>query len=158
MNVVSGSKWGKVGDFMFMGEYRHTVDEKGRLTIPSKVRSELGETFVLTRGLDNCLAIYPSDEWSNIISEYKKLPNTRDARNFKRFFLASAQCCEFDKQGRINITDSLIKYASLEKDVIIVGVDDHLEVWSKNHWEDFIDENECNFSDIADKLFSPKLD
>lgn len=143
---------------MFMGEFRHTVDEKGRLTIPSKIRSDLGENFILTRGLDNCLAIYPNDEWSNIIAEYKTLPNTRDARNFKRFFLSSAQCCEFDKQGRINIDNSLIKYADLEKDVVIIGVDDHLEVWSKNHWEDFIEENECNFSDIADKLFSPKID
>ena len=90
---ISGIKW---VIFMFMGEYHHNIDEKGRLTIPSKVRYELGENFIVTRGLDNCLFIYPKDEWTIIINKYKELPNTKDARNFMRFFLSGATTCEFD--------------------------------------------------------------
>lgn len=142
---------------MFMGEYRHTIDDKGRITIPSKIRYELGESFIVTRGLDNCLAIYPIEEWNNIISKYKELPNTKDARNFMRFILSSALTESFDKQGRINLTSPLIKYAGLTKDCIIIGVNDHLEIWSKDHWDNFIEENESSFSDIADKLFSPNI-
>ena len=146
-----------MGDFMFMGEYHYNIDEKGRLTIPSKIRYELGETFIVTRGLDNCLSVYPKNEWENIINKYRELPNTKDARNFMRFFLSGATTCEFDKQGRINISIPLIKYAGLDKECIIIGVNDHLEIWSKDHWNNFIDENECQLSDIADKLFSPNI-
>lgn len=142
---------------MFMGEYHHNIDEKGRLTIPSKVRYELGENFIVTRGLDNCLFIYPKDEWTNIINKYKELPNTKDARNFMRFFLSGATTCEFDKQGRINIPAPLISYADLTKECVVIGVNDRLEVWSKERWESFIDENEDNLSDIADKLFATNL-
>ncbi len=149
--VRSGELW---GDFMLMGEYHHSIDEKGRLIIPSKLRYELGENFVLTRGLDNCLSIYPEDEWNNIINKYKELPNTKDARNFMRFFLSGATTCELDKQGRINISIPLIKYAYLEKDCTIIGVNDHLEIWDSKRFLEFMDSNEQNFSDIADKLFS----
>ncbi|MGE5456157.1 MAG: division/cell wall cluster transcriptional repressor MraZ [Ignavibacteriales bacterium] len=142
---------------MFMGEYHHTVDEKGRLTIPSKIRYELGETFVITRGLDNCLFIYPKNEWINIIGKYKELPNTKDARNFMRFFLSGAVECEFDKQGRINISTPLMKYADLTKECVIIGVNDRLEVWSKDRWENFISQNEDSLSDIADNLFASNL-
>ena len=142
---------------MFMGEYHYAIDDKGRLTIPSKVRYELGEKFIVTRGLDNCLFIYPKDEWNIIITKYKELPNTKDARNFMRFFLSGATECEFDKQGRINITTPLIKYADLQKECIIIGVNDRLEVWSKDRWEQFIELNEENSSDIADNLFSSNL-
>lgn len=149
--VTSGDKW---GDFMLMGEYHHSIDEKGRLIIPSKLRYELGENFVLTRGLDNCLSIYPETEWNNIINKYKELPNTKDARNFMRFFLSGASMCELDKQGRINISLPLIKYANLEKDCTIIGVNDHLEIWDSKRFLEFMENNEQNFSDIADKLFS----
>lgn len=150
--------WRKVGDFMFMGEYHYSIDEKGRLTIPAKLRYELGENFIVTRGLDGCLFIYPKDEWENIIKKYKELPNTKDARNFMRFFLSGATVCEFDKQGRININTPLTKYAELKKDCVIIGVNDRLEVWSKERWENFIDTNEDSLSDIAEKLFSSNLD
>ena len=140
-----------------MGEYHHSIDDKGRLIIPSKVRYELGETFIVTRGLDGCIFIYPKDEWSNIITKYKELPNTKDARNFMRFFLSGATECDFDKQGRIKLPLPLIKYAELEKDCIIIGVNERLEVWSKERWEQFIDTNEDNLSDIADKLFATNL-
>ena len=150
--------WRKVGDFMFMGEYHYSIDEKGRLTIPAKLRYELGENFIVTRGLDGCLFVYPKGEWENIIQKYKELPNTKDARNFMRFFLSGATVCEFDKQGRINISAPLIKYAELKKDCVIIGVNDRLEVWSKEKWESFIDTNEDSLSDIAEKLFSSNLD
>ena len=153
--VHSGYMWGKVGENMLlMGEYHHTIDEKGRITIPSKFRYELGESFVVTRGLDHCLYVYPKQEWENIIAKYQKLPNTKDARNFMRFFLSGATTCEFDKQGRINIQSSLIHYAELKKECIIVGVSDHLEIWSQELWQQLLDEKEENFSSMADSLFS----
>lgn len=155
--VDCGCKWGKVVIFMFMGEYHHTIDEKGRLIIPSKVRNDLGEDFIITRGLDGCLFIYPKVEWEEIITKYKSLPNTKDARNFMRFFLSGASVCEFDKQGRINIPTPLIEYANLEKDCIIIGVNERLEIWSQERWENFMAENESQFSDIADHLFTSNL-
>ena len=151
--VYSGLKWSKVGDYMFMGEYHHTNDEKGRLTLPSKIREELGSDFIVTRGLDNCLFVYPACEWANIIEKYKTLPNTRDARNFMRFFLSGATEVNFDKQGRINIPTTLITYASLNRDCIIIGVNDHLEIWSSESWNSFVSSNEEHFSEIADNLF-----
>ncbi len=155
--LSSGKKWGKVVIYMFMGEYHHTIDEKGRLTIPSKIRYDLGEEFIITRGLDNCIFVYPKDAWEDIIKKYKELPNTKDARNFMRFFLSGATLCSFDKQGRINIPIPLTAYAGLIKECIIIGVDDRLEVWGKERWESFVEENEANYSQIADNLFAPKL-
>lgn len=142
---------------MFMGEYHYSIDDKGRLTIPSKLRYDLGEKFIVTRGLDNCLFVYPMEEWNNVINKYKELPNTKDARNFMRFFLSGATVCEFDKQGRINIQTPLLNYAKLNKDCVIIGVNDRLEIWSKDMWEEFINQNEANLSDIADNLFSSSL-
>ncbi len=155
--VYSVNEWGKVGDFMFMGEYHHTIDDKGRLTIPSKIRYELGESFVITRGLDGCLFVYRKDTWDKTMNKYQELPNVKDARNFMRFFLSGANMLEFDKQGRINISSPLIKYAGLVKDCIIIGVGDRLEIWSKDRWEDFILNNEDNLSEMADNLFSSNL-
>ena len=143
---------------MFMGEFHHTVDNKGRLIIPSRVREDLGDQFIVTRGLEKCLFIYPRDEWDNIIQKYKQLPDTKDRRYFMRIFLSGATICELDKQGRINIPIPLLEYASLEKDCIIIGVDDRLEVWSKERWDAFITENEENLSDIADNLFASNLE
>lgn len=142
---------------MLMGEYRHTIDDKGRLTIPSKIRYELGEGFVITRGLDKCLSIYPKEEWDNIIQKYKELPQTKDVRNFMRIFLSGATTLEFDKQGRINIPMPLIEFADLKKECIIIGVNDRLEVWSQDNWQSFINDNEEKFSDIADNLFNSNL-
>ena len=139
---------------MFMGEYNYTIDDKGRLTIPAKLREELGHDFIITRGLDKCLFVYPKTEWDNVIAKYKELPNTKDARNFMRFFLSGATQNEFDKQGRINIANPLIKYAGLNKDCVIIGVNDRLEIWDKEAWDNFISDNEENLSDIAEKLFA----
>ncbi len=142
---------------MFMGEFHHTLDEKGRIILPSKIRFELGENFIVTRGLDNCLYVYSEDGWNNIINKYKELPNTKDARNFMRFFLSGATQNNTDKQGRLNISQSLIKYASLNKECIIIGVNDHLEIWSEENWNRFMEENEESFTDIADNLFSSNI-
>lgn len=142
---------------MFMGEYHYSIDDKGRITIPSKFRYELGENFIVTRGLDNCLFIYPKSEWNNIITKYRELPNTKNARDFMRFFLSGATECEFDRQGRINVSTPLMKYADLNKECVIIGVNDRLEVWSKDRWTNFIETNEENLSDIADSLFSSQL-
>lgn len=143
---------------MFMGEFHHTIDNKGRLIVPSRVREDLGDQFIVTRGLEKCLFIYPKNEWNNIIQKYKQLPDTKDRRYFMRIFLSGATICELDKQGRINIPIPLLEYASLEKDCIIIGVDDRLEVWSKERWDAFISENEENLSDIADNLFASNLE
>lgn len=139
---------------MFMGEYHYNLDQKGRMTIPAKLRPELGEKFILTRGLDNCLFIYSKTEWNEIIIKYKQLPNIREARNFMRFFLSGAIECELDKQGRVKISAPLIKYASLQKECLVIGVNDRLEIWSKELWDKFILENEENLSDMADSLFA----
>jgi len=142
---------------MFMGEYNYSIDEKGRLTIPVKLREQLGHDFIITRGLDNCLFIYPKNEWDKVIEKYRELPNTKDARNFMRFFLSGATTNELDKQGRINIANSLIKYAGLQKDCVIIGVNERLEVWDKDRWNNFIEANEDIISDIADKLFEVNI-
>ena len=142
---------------MFLGEFHHTLDEKGRIILPSKIRFELGENFIVTRGLDNCLYVYSEDGWNNIINKYKELPNTKDARNFMRFFLSGATQNNTDKQGRLNISQSLIKYASLNRECIIIGVNDHLEIWSEENWNRFMEENEESFTDIADNLFSSNI-
>lgn len=147
----SGKKWVII---MFMGEFHHTIDEKGRIIIPSKLRDNLKDNFIITRGLDGCLFIYPQDEWNNVINKYKDLPNTIEKRQFMRIFLSGASTCEYDRQGRINIPKPLIDYAKLEKDCIIIGVDDRLELWSKQIWDNFINSNEEAMSSIADKLFS----
>lgn len=138
---------------MFMGEFHHSIDAKGRIIVPVKARDGLGENFIVTRGLDGCLFLYPKLEWDKIINKYKELPDTKDKRQFMRIFLSGATICEYDKQGRINIPKPLVEFAKLEKDCIIIGVDERLEIWSKERWEEFIANNEENMSDIADNLF-----
>lgn len=140
-----------------MGEYHHSIDDKGRLTIPSKLRYELGENFIVTRGLDGCLFVYPKQEWQEIIAKYRELPNTRDARKFMRFFLSGATECDFDKQGRINIPTPLVNYAEISKECVIIGVNERLEIWAKERWNAFMEENEESFSDIADSLFASNI-
>ena len=153
--VDSGEKW---GIFMFMGEYHHTIDEKGRLIIPSKFREELGEKFIITRGIENCLFVYSLDSWKNITNKLESLPFTKkDARQFVRFFLSGATTAEFDKQGRVNITSPLISYANLQKDCVIIGTGDRLEIWSENDWNAFFDSAASNMSDIAENLFNESV-
>ena len=120
---------------MFMGEYNHTIDAKGRLIIPSRFRDELGENFVLTRGLDGCLSIYSQESWKAFEQKLASLPlASKEARTFTRFFVSGATPCELDRQGRILVPATLREYAGLEKDVILAGNLDRIEVWSKERW------------------------
>ena len=139
---------------MLIGEYRHNIDDKGRIIIPSKFREEIGMKFVVTRGLDGCLFVYSMDNWNKIVSKLQTLPFTKkDARTFMRFFLSGATVCEFDKQGRINLTNSLILYAGIQKECTIIGVNDRLEIWASEKLDAIMEENELNFSIIAENLF-----
>ena len=122
---------------MFMGEYNHTIDAKGRLIIPSRFRELLGEEVVLTRGLDGCLSIYPMDEWAAFEEKLRALPLTnKDARTFSRFFVAGATTCQLDKQGRILVPQTLRQFAGLEKDVVLTGNINRSEIWSKRKWSE----------------------
>ena len=144
---------------MLMGEFNHSIDDKLRLIIPSKFRDELGEKVIITRGLENCLFIYSEKEWEKVVSKLKSLPFTKkDARSFTRMFLSGATAEEFDKQGRIKITKQLKDYASLTKDCVVIGVNDRLEVWSKENWDNYFNERVDNLSDVAEKLFENDLD
>ena len=120
---------------MFMGEYNHTIDAKGRLIIPAKFRETLGEEFILTKGLDGCLSIYPMDEWESFEEKLKALPLTdKNARAFLRFFVAGATSCELDRQGRILVPSTLREFAGLEKEVVLTGSLTRIEIWSKEKW------------------------
>ena len=122
---------------MFMGEYNHTVDTKGRLIVPSKFREQLGNEFVVTKGLDGCLFVYSKSEWENIEEKFRNVPlTTKDARKFARFFFAGAASCEVDKQGRILLPVVLREYAGIEKDVVSVGVFNRVEIWDKDKWQE----------------------
>ena len=139
---------------MFMGEYHHNIDEKGRLIMPSKFRDALGDEFIVTRGMDSCLFVYTKESWDKLTNELNQLSFTKkDVRAFQRFFLSGATMCEFDKQGRINITTPLASYACLSKECVIIGVNDRIEIWAKERFDDFLDENIENISDIAERLF-----
>ena len=139
---------------MFMGEYHHNLDDKNRLIIPSKFRDELGEEFIITRGIDACLFVYSKSSFQKVVDKLETLPFTKkDARNFNRFFLSGAVECEFDRQGRINITSPLVRYAGLTKECVIIGANDRLEIWSSESWEKFFTDNEVAVADIAENLF-----
>ncbi len=138
---------------MFMGEYDHQLDTKGRMIIPSKFRYDLNERFIITRGLDKCLFGYTLDEWQQIEEKMKTLPMTKkDARKFMRMFFSGAVEVELDKQGRINIPQNLRKYANLTKECTVIGVSNRIEIWDRETWNDFYEESEESFEDIAEDL------
>ncbi len=138
---------------MFMGEYSHTVDAKGRLIIPSKFRESLGETFVITKGMDGCLFAYDNQEWDAFEQKLKALPlSSKDNRQFARFFLAGAAEVEVDKQGRILIPSNLREYAGLVKDVVLVGVASRIEIWNREKWDALLEEQEESVEDIAERM------
>ena len=139
---------------MLIGEYHHNIDEKGRLIIPAKFREEIGNSFVVTKGLDGCLFVYSLVEWEKMVNKLKKLPFTKKgARTFSRFFLASATVCEFDRQGRINLMNSLTLYAGLKKECAIIGVNDRLEIWDLEKFNNLMKENEEELDEISENLF-----
>ncbi|MDX9871656.1 MAG: division/cell wall cluster transcriptional repressor MraZ [Clostridia bacterium] len=143
---------------MFTGEYQHGVDEKGRLIVPAKFREVLGDLFMITKGLDNCLFVYPQSEWSILENKLKNLPFTnKDARAFARFFFSGAGECETDKQGRILITANLREYAHIVKDVVIIGVGTRIEIWAKEIWEKYSGEAEESYEELAEKIMELDL-
>ncbi|WP_232698429.1 division/cell wall cluster transcriptional repressor MraZ [Brevibacillus daliensis] len=138
---------------MFMGEYQHNIDDKNRLTIPAKFRDSLGLSFVVTRGLDRCLFVYPMDEWKALTEKLASLPFTKaDARAFTRFFFSGAAECEWDKQGRVNIPPHLREHGRLSKECVVIGVQNRVEIWSKSEWDAYSEAQEDSFGEIAEKL------
>lgn len=135
---------------MFMGEYNHGIDAKGRIIVPAKFRESLGETFVVTMGLDGCLFLYPQEEWDRFAADLKSLPGSREARQLQRYFMAGAALCDVDKQGRVLIPQKLRDHAGLKKEIVFVGVMNKIEIWSKERWE----ENNVfdNMDEAAEKM------
>ena len=137
-----------------MGEYHHNIDEKGRIVLPGKFRSEDMNKIVVTRGIEKCLYLYTVDDWEKLVSKLNTLPFTKkDARTFMRSFFAGASVCEFDKMGRINITSPLVSYANLTKECVVIGVNDRIEIWDKDLFESFMDDNSSKLEEIAENLF-----
>ncbi len=138
---------------MFMGEYNHTVDTKGRLIIPSKFREQLGEEFIVTKGLDGCLFVFPQNEWTAFEEKLRTLPLTqKGARQFTRFFVAGATPCELDKQGRILLPATLREFAGLDKDVVLAGMLNRIEIWSKAKWTENNALDDGDMDSIAEQM------
>ena len=136
---------------MLIGEYEHSLDAKGRLIMPAKLRQDMGEKFIVTKGLDGCLFAFSQNEWLNFETKLKSLPlSDKNARNFVRFFLSGATECELDKQGRFLIPSNLRISAKLEKETIIIGVGTRLEIWDKETWEKC--DEEISADEIAENM------
>jgi MraZ protein len=138
---------------MFIGEYQNSIDTKGRVIVPSKFREELGYKFILTKGLDNCLYIYPMTEWDKFKEKLVDLPVTnKDARAFVRYFFSSAVECEMDKQGRLTIPQNLREHAKIDKELVTIGVLDKIEIWSKQEWDKYNEDSNLGPDEIAEKM------
>ena len=138
---------------MLIGEYEHSLDTKGRLILPAKIREDMGETFIVTKGLDGCLFGFSQTEWANFEEKLKTLPLTnKNARDFVRFFLSGATECEMDKQGRFLIVANLREYANLEKDAVIIGVGTRIEIWNKEKWKAYNRDENISADAIAENM------
>ena len=136
---------------VLIGEYEHSMDAKGRLIMPAKLRDDIGEKFIVTKGLDGCLFAFSVQEWTNFEQKLRTLPiSNKDARAFSRFFFAGAIDCEIDKQGRFLISSNLREFARLEKDVVIVGMDSRIEIWSKEKWQKC--DEDISADEIAERM------
>ena len=138
---------------MLMGEYEHSLDAKGRLIMPAKLRQDIGEKFVITKGLDGCLFAFSLVEWTNFEQKLRTLPiSNKDARAFSRFFFAGAIECEIDKQGRFLLVNTLREYAEITKEVIIIGVGTRLEIWNKDKWKKYNSNENISADTIAENM------
>ena len=138
---------------MLIGEYEHSLDVKGRLIMPAKLREDMGEKFIITKGLDGCLFGFSQNEWTSFEEKLKTLPLTnKNARDFVRFFLSGAMECEIDKQGRFLIASNLREYAKMEKDVVIIGVGTRLEIWNREKWKDYNSDETISADQIAEYM------
>lgn len=139
---------------MFMGEYHHNLDEKGRIVLPGKFRNEDMDKIVVTRGFEQCLYLYTMEEWQKVVDKLNTLPFTKkDARTVMRSFFAGASICEFDRSGRINITSPLVNYAGLTKECVIIGVNDRIEIWDEKIYNNFMNDNASKIEEMAENLF-----
>lgn len=138
---------------MFLGEFQHSIDEKGRVIIPARLREGLGPRFIVTRGLDRCLFAYPVAEWNNLDSKLNSLPLTQsEARSFTRTIYSGAAECDFDRQGRVVIPPNLREHAGLEKDVTILGVSNRVEIWDTTRWREYSSKAQADYEALAEKL------
>ena len=138
---------------MLIGEYEHSLDVKGRLIMPAKLREDIGEKFIITKGLDGCLFGFSLSEWTNFEEKLKSLPLTnKNARDFVRFFLSGAVECEIDKQGRFLVASNLREYASMEKEVVIIGVGTRIEFWSKDKWNQYNSSDNISADTLAENM------
>ena len=138
---------------MLIGEYEHSLDAKGRLIMPAKLREDIGEKFIVTKGLDGCLFGFSQTEWTNFEEKLKTLPLTnKNARDFVRFFLSGAIECEIDKQGRFLIASNLREYANMEKEIAIIGVGTRIEIWDKEKWKAYNSEENISADEIAENM------
>ncbi len=147
------------GDSMFIGEYQHSMDAKGRVIMPSKFRDDLGSTFYVTKGMENCLFIFDNDEWDDLAVKINSMNqlSRKEARGFARLFYAGASAMETDKQGRILIPSNLREYAKLDKEVYIIGVAKRIEIWSKENWENYNDDDFLNYERLTEKMVDLNL-
>ncbi len=138
---------------MFIGEYEHNVDAKGRVIMPSKLREDIGDKFIITKGLDGCLFAYSQTEWTNFEEKLKALPLAqKNARNFVRFFLSGAVECEIDKQGRFLIPSNLREHARLDKEIVIIGVGTRIEIWNRETWKEYSSDENISADEIAENM------
>ena len=138
---------------MLIGEYEHSLDVKGRLILPAKIREDMGDKFIVTKGLDGCLFGFSQNEWTNFEEKLKTLPLTnKNARDFVRFFLSGATECEIDKQGRFLIAGNVREYANLEKDAIIIGVGTRIEIWNREKWKSYNSDENISADEIAENM------
>ena len=138
---------------MFIGEYRHNLDSKGRIVIPAKFRDELHNTFILTRGFDGCLTVYSLEQWNKLFEEVNKLPTTKmAARKYVRMLTSTATECSPDNQGRIQIPSFLSKPVNITKECIVLGANDHIEIWDKDTWETYYTDASNSFEEVAENL------
>ena len=138
---------------MLIGEFEHSLDAKGRLIMPSKLRMDIGEKFIVTKGLDGCLFGFSLTEWKNFEEKLKTLPLTnKNARDFVRFFLSGAMECEIDKQGRFLIANNLREYANMGKEIVIIGVGTRIEIWNKEKWNTYNSDETISADAIAENM------
>ena len=138
---------------MFLGEYQHSIDEKGRIIMPARCREQLGTNFIITRGLDGCLFVYPAEEWEKLSQEVQSLPLAKkDARAFSRMLFSGATEAECDKQGRVSIPVNLREYAGIQRDVVSIGVSSRIEIWAAESWSQVNADAADKFEELAEKL------
>ena len=139
---------------MFIGEYEHTLDAKGRVIMPVKLREEMGEKFIVTKGQEGCLFAYSQNEWKNFEEKLKSLPSytNKNVRDFIRYFLSGAVECELDKQGRFLIPSNLRNHAMLDKELVIIGVGTKIEIWDRKEWRRYSDNDGISADEIAENL------